>query len=104
MENIRVGIVGLGRLGKVHAKNLSSAVSGCELTAACSLVESELAFAQKELGVKYTFSSYEEMVQSAVIDAVFIVSPSGFHCEQVRLAMENGKHVFTEKPLGIEIE
>ena len=87
MENIRVGIVGLGRLGKVHAKNLSSAVSGCELTAACSLVESELAFAQKELGVKYTFSSYEEMVQSAVIDAVFIVSPSGFHCEQVRLAM-----------------
>ncbi|WP_426068306.1 Gfo/Idh/MocA family oxidoreductase, partial [Escherichia coli] len=65
---------------------------------------SELAFAQKELGVKYTFSSYEEMVQSAVIDAVFIVSPSGFHCEQVRLAMENGKHVFTEKPLGIEIE
>ena len=91
MENIRVGIVGLGRLG-------------CELTAACSLVESELAFAQKELGVKYTFSSYEEMVQSAVIDAVFIVSPSGFHCEQVRLAMENGKHVFTEKPLGIEIE
>ena len=100
MENIRVGIVGLGRLGKVHAKNLSSAVSGCELTAACSLVESELAFAQKELGVKY----YEEMVQSAVIDAVFIVSPSGFHCEQVRLAMENGKHVFTEKPLGIEIE
>ena len=104
MENIRVGIVGLGRLGKVHAKNLSSAVSGCELTAACSLVETELAFAQKELGVKYTFSSYEEMVQSAVIDAVFIVSPSGFHCEQVCLAMENGKHVFTEKPLGIEIE
>ena len=46
MENIRVGIVGLGRLGKVR-KNLSSAVSGCELTAACSLVESELAFAQK---------------------------------------------------------
>ncbi|MGH2140767.1 inositol 2-dehydrogenase, partial [Enterococcus faecalis] len=50
MENIRVGSVGLGRLGKVHAKNLSSAVSGCELTPACSLVESELAFAQKELG------------------------------------------------------
>lgn len=103
METIRVGIVGLGRLGKVHAKNLSSAVRGCELTAACSLVESELIFAAEELGVKYTFSSYEEMVQSSVIDAVFIVSPSGFHCEQVRLAMEAGKHVFTEKPLGLEI-
>ncbi|MBO0412088.1 inositol 2-dehydrogenase [Enterococcus hulanensis] len=104
MNNIRVGIVGLGRLGKVHAQNLATGVSGCELTAACSLVETELAFAQKKLGVKHTFSSYEEMVKSSVIDAVFIVSPSGFHCDQVRLAMENGKHVFTEKPLGLEVE
>ncbi|MFQ7235821.1 MAG: Gfo/Idh/MocA family oxidoreductase, partial [Enterococcus hulanensis] len=64
MNNIRVGIVGLGRLGKVHAQNLATGVSGCELTAACSLVETELAFAQKKLGVKYTFSSYEEMVKS----------------------------------------
>lgn len=99
MNNIRVGIVGLGRLGKVHAQNLATGVSCCELTAACSLVETELAFAQKKLGVKHTFSSYEEMVKSSVIDAVFIVSPSGFHCDQVRLAMENGKHVFTEKTI-----
>ena len=71
MENIRVGIVGLGRLGKVHAKNLSSAVSGCELTAACSLVESELAFAQKELGVISLFTNF--MSQSRIGVYTFFV-------------------------------
>lgn len=44
MENIRVGIVGLGRLGKVYVKNLFFVVSGCEFMVVCSLVELELVF------------------------------------------------------------
>lgn len=104
METVRMGIVGLGRLGKVHAQNIVQAVNGCELTAACSLNEVEREFTKNELHVTHTFDSYEEMVRSPYIDAVFIVSPSGFHCEQVRIAMENGKHVFTEKPLGLGLE
>ena len=104
MSKVRIGIVGLGRLGKVHARNLAENVQGCELTAACSLVPEELEFAKNELGVLNTFSDYEEMTKSDVIDAVFIVSPSGFHCQQVDTAMKNGKHVFTEKPLGLAVD
>lgn len=104
MEKVRIGIVGLGRLGKVHGQNLAEKVRGCELTAACSVVPAELAFAKQELGVSFTFTYYEEMLQSDVIDAVFIVSPSGFHCQQVEAAMMHGKHVFTEKPLGLTVE
>ncbi|MEI5994433.1 inositol 2-dehydrogenase [Candidatus Enterococcus mansonii] len=104
MEKIKVGIVGLGRLGKVHAKNLAENVQGCELVAACSFVQEELAYAVAELGVKETYNEYEKMVESPSIDAVFIVSPSGFHCEQIKLAMENGKHVFSEKPIGLGID
>ncbi|MGX7263328.1 inositol 2-dehydrogenase [Enterococcus crotali] len=103
MEKIKVGIVGLGRLGKVHAKNLAENVQGCQLVAACSFVQEELDYAVTELGVKQTYKKYEEMVKSPSIDAVFIVSPSGFHCEQIRLAMENGKHVFSEKPIGLDL-
>ncbi|MEI5989994.1 iolG [Enterococcus termitis] len=103
MEKIKVGIVGLGRLGKVHAKNLAENVQGCQLVAACSFVQEELDYAVIELGVKQTYKKYEEMVKSPSIDAVFIVSPSGFHCEQIRLAMENGKHVFSEKPIGLDL-
>ncbi len=103
MANIKVGIVGLGRLGKVHAANIAKHTPGAELFAACSFVDEELEFAKNELGVKETFKTYEEMVENSNIDAVVIVSPSGFHPEQIRLAMEKGKHVFSEKPIGLEI-
>jgi len=103
MENIKVGIVGLGRLGKVHAKNLAENVQGCQLVAACSFVQEELDYAVTELGVQETYKNYEEMVKSPTIDAVFIVSPSGFHCEQIQLAMGHGKHVFSEKPIGLDL-
>src|SRR4051794_35177162 len=104
MSNIRLGIVGLGRLGKIHAMNISKHIPGATLTAACSIVEEELEFARNELGVKETYITYEEMVASPNLDAVCIVSPSGFHTEQIRLAMEKGLHVFSEKPIGLELE
>ena len=54
MNTIRVGIVGLGRLGKVHAKNLAFAVPGAQLTAACSIVPAELDFAKIRHSAKKT--------------------------------------------------
>lgn len=103
MTNIKVGIVGLGRLGKIHAMNIANNIPGMTLIAACSVVEEELQFARNNLGVGETYSSYEEMVKSPNLDAVCIVSPSGFHTEQIRLAMESGLHVFCEKPIGLEL-
>lgn len=103
MPNIKVGIIGLGRLGKVHASNLAFKVPNCELYAACSMVEAELDYAKKELGVSKTYDNYDEMVKDPELDAIFIVSPSGLHCEQIQKAMENGKHVFSEKPIGLDI-
>ena len=42
MKEIKVGIVGLGRLGSVHAQNLAFKIPGCKLVAACSLEQKEL--------------------------------------------------------------
>lgn len=103
MNNVRVGIVGLGRLGKVHATNIAKYTPGAELYAACSFVDEELEFAKNELGVKETYKTFEEMVENSNLDAVCIVSPSGFHPSQIRLAMEKGLHVFSEKPIGLDV-
>ena len=51
MKKIKVGIAGLGRLGKVHAANLAYKIPNAELTAACSIVEAELEYAKQNLGV-----------------------------------------------------
>ena len=104
MANINVGIVGLGRLGKIHALNLSKELHGCTLVAACSLRPEELNFAVNNLGVTETYKTYEEMIESPNINAVCIVSPSGFHCKQIQQAMNKNLHVFSEKPMGLDIE
>lgn len=100
----KVGIVGLGRLGKIHAENLAFRVPSMTLSAACSVVEEELNYAKKELNVRDTFTSYEEMIDEGALDAVVIVSPSSFHIDHIRYAMDAGLHVFTEKPLGVEMK
>lgn len=46
MKDIKVGIVGLGRLGSVHAQNLAFKIPGCKLVAACSLEQKELDWAR----------------------------------------------------------
>ncbi|WP_202592970.1 Gfo/Idh/MocA family oxidoreductase, partial [Tetragenococcus koreensis] len=55
------------------------------------------------LGVTKLYRDYGEMVQDEAIDAIFIVSPSGLHCENIQLAMKNGKHVFSEYPIGLDV-
>ncbi|WRU97102.1 Gfo/Idh/MocA family oxidoreductase [Priestia filamentosa] len=104
MKKVKVGIVGLGRLGRQHAENLAFRIPNCELIAVCSIIEEEAKKAQEEWGVKYAYTNYEEMIKNEELDAVLIASPSGFHCEQIEKALEANLHVFSEKPLGLYLE
>ncbi|ARJ50715.1 Gfo/Idh/MocA family oxidoreductase [Staphylococcus lutrae] len=104
MTRIKIGQVGLGRLGKVHAQNIVNAIPNAELWAVASIVEEELAYAKNELGVPYCYQSYTEMINQNDLDAVVIASPSGFHTVQISQALEKGLHVFSEKPIGLEMK
>lgn len=101
---IRTGLVGLGRLGMVHAENAAKYIPGMQLQAVCSLDETERKTAKNLLNVKETYATYEEMLDQSNLDAVIIASPTGLHPEQVESAMKKGLHVFCEKPLGLDEE
>ena len=104
MKTVKVGSVGLGRLGYEHAKNLATQVPGCELAAICDVDENRVKEVAAELGVPYTYTDFEEMCRNPELDAIVIVSPSFLHCQQIEIAMNNGKHVFCEKPVDHSIE
>lgn len=104
MGKVRVGIAGLGRLGKVHAFNIAYKMPDAELTAVCSIVPEELEFAKKEFGHVKTYDNYGEMLKDKNVDAVAIVTTSKEHCRQIKKALDAGKHVFCEKPLGVTVE
>jgi myo-inositol 2-dehydrogenase / D-chiro-inositol 1-dehydrogenase len=102
-QRLRVGIVGLGRLGRRHAENLAQRVPRAELVAACSPVADELKWARECLGVERVYSDYGALLADAAVDAVFLVTPTSLHAGQIIQALQAGKHVFCEKPLSLDL-
>ncbi|GAB6137248.1 Gfo/Idh/MocA family protein [Halanaerobaculum tunisiense] len=104
MKKIKLGMVGLGRLGLQHAKNIAFKVPQAELTALCALEEDELNELQEKWDVPYIYTDYDEMIQNEELEGVVLASPSSLHCEQLSKAFDVGLHVFSEKPLGTTVE
>ena len=100
---IKIGVVGLGRIGKVHLFNIQHIISDAIVTAACSGSEKSLEYAKKH-DVKGLFTSFDHMLSEGGIDAVIIASPTALHFEHLKLAIAAGKHIFCEKPIDLSIE
>ena len=101
---INIGVVGLGRLGYIHAENIAFKIKNANLFALCDSDDGKLQNAKDQLGVGQTYSSISGMLENKELDAIAIVSPSSLHCDQIKQALEAGYHVFCEKPLGIGLE
>ncbi len=100
---LRFGVVGLGRLGKRHAENLAYRVPGASLVAACSPLEEERAWAREALPEPRLYDDYAALLADRDVDAVWLVTPSSLHAQQIIDALRAGKHVFCEKPLSLDI-
>src|SRR6202171_4468090 len=100
---VRIGIVGLGRLGQRHARNLAWHVQGATLAAACSPAAAERECAQANLPELALHSDYESMLKDTSLDAVWLVTPTSLHADQIIAALRAGKHVFCEKPLSLDL-
>ncbi|CDG83617.1 Gfo/Idh/MocA family oxidoreductase [Janthinobacterium agaricidamnosum] len=102
-QKLRIGIVGLGRLGQRHAQNLVQRVPNAEVVAACSPLQAELDWAATTLGITQTYSDYSALLADPGLDAVFLVTPTSLHADQIIQALHAGKHVFCEKPLSLDL-
>jgi myo-inositol 2-dehydrogenase/D-chiro-inositol 1-dehydrogenase len=103
-KNLKVGIVGLGRLGQRHAENLSTRIAGAELVAVCSPLPEELKWAKDVLQVPNLYSNYADLLSHRGLDVVFLVTPTSLHSQQIIQALKSGKHVFCEKPLSLSLD
>lgn len=104
MKKLKIGIIGVGRLGYEHACNIANRVPGSELVAIC---DGNLARAQEvaaELGVSAVYTDPKEMCANPEVEAVAIITNTASHVEMIRIAMDAGKHVFCEKPLAENVE
>jgi predicted dehydrogenase len=96
---INVGLVGLGRFGKLHAAVLSQ-LPQARIAAICDPIEVEVASAGDQYGVAARYTDYDELLDGADVDCVFLVTPEQLHYEMALKAIERRLPIFLEKPLA----
>lgn len=102
MARLRIGVSGVGAMGERHASNLKRMIPGAELVAVADADRARATKVANDFGVE-SYGSIEELVQRKDLQAVVIASPGKFHASDVGKAAEAGKHVFSEKPLGLNL-
>ena len=95
MKKVKIGVIGVGHLGKIHLKLLKE-IEGFEVIGFYDTDESKRASISEQFGVK-SFETSEELMNKC--DAVDIVTPTIHHFEYAKLAAYKFKHIFVEKPL-----
>ena len=94
---VRMGVVGYGYWGPNIVRNLN-ALDRCRLVSVCDKNAQSLARAHKAYPALHLTTDVSDVLRSPDIDAVAIVTPVWTHFELAKTALENGKHVFVEKP------
>ncbi len=103
MEKIKLGILGVGNIGRDHVKRIvEGKCPEIELCAVCDLKQDRLDYARELAGDELpVFKSAEEMMESGLIDSVLVSVPHYDHPKFAMMAMEKGLHVLIEKPAGV---
>lgn len=101
---VKIGIIGAGRIGKVHTEGICTRVKNAKLVAiADPFMNDETAKWAKSMGIEKTCKDYKEILQDPEIDAVLICSSTDTHSAISVEAIKAGKHTFCEKPIDHDV-
>src|SRR5262245_48558412 len=99
MKTINVGIIGAGRIGRVHAETLAYRLPQAKPIAITELHAAAAQHVALRLGIPKVAANATEILADPAIDAVLICSSTDTHADLVVQAAQAGKHIFCEKPL-----
>ena len=103
-EKLRIGVIGAGRIGKIHSENISRFIPAAKLEgiADIKLTAEQEAWA-KNLGARIVSRDPADLINDRNVDAVAICSSTDTHADLVIAAAAAGKHIFCEKPVDLSI-
>jgi myo-inositol 2-dehydrogenase/D-chiro-inositol 1-dehydrogenase len=102
-NNLRFGVIGAGRIGKIHAENLATRIPGVEV---CAIADINIVAAQElasRLHVPTATQDTNTILADPTIDAVAICSSTDTHANIIIEAAQAGKHIFCEKPIDHDL-
>ena len=104
MNKLKLGVIGTGRIGKVHIATLVQNVPQAVVVAVADV---NLAAAKEfagTMGISAVYSNYRDVINHPEVEAVVICSPTDTHAQYIVEAAKAGKHIFCEKPVDLSLD
>ncbi|MFZ5916926.1 MAG: inositol 2-dehydrogenase [Chloroflexota bacterium] len=102
-EKINVGLIGAGRIGRLHAENLVYRIPEAELVAVSDVFVEAAEKLAAELSLPAAYQNHQPILDDRNIDAVLICSSTDTHARFIEEAAGAGKHIFCEKPIALDL-
>jgi len=103
-KKVKVGIIGAGRIGKLHAENLSFRVPEVEVIAIADIFEDAARKCAQACNIPVYYTDPRKIIEDKNIEAVVICSSTDTHSQFIEESAAAGKHIFCEKPIDFSLE
>ncbi len=103
-KKVKIAVIGTGRMGSVHARNIARQIPEADLVAVCDIRLEVAQAVADELGVTRVVKDYHDLLSDPEIEAILIASSTNTHAFIMKDVAEAGKHIFCEKPLALELD
>jgi myo-inositol 2-dehydrogenase/D-chiro-inositol 1-dehydrogenase len=103
VQALNVGVIGTGRIGRLHAENLMYRIPEANLVAVSDIFVEAAQRVSAELGVPNAYKDHRRILEDESIEAVLICSSTDTHAQLIEEAAEAGKQVFCEKPIALDL-
>ena len=104
MEDVNIGVIGVGRIGRLHARNLKYQVPGTKVLAVADVFEKSARETASQLEIPIAEKDYRYLLDNSDIAAVVICSSTDTHAKIISEAAQAGKHIFCEKPIALDLD
>jgi myo-inositol 2-dehydrogenase/D-chiro-inositol 1-dehydrogenase len=102
-RKVNIAVIGTGRMGSVHCRNLARLIPEANLTALCDIRLDVAKAVAEEIGVTRIVRDYHELLADKNIEAILIATSTDTHAAIVKDVAAAGKHIFCEKPLALDL-
>ncbi len=102
-RTVNVGLIGAGRIGRVHAEHLAYRIPEANLVAVADVIEEAARKAATDFGIPHAYRDHRAIMEDDAIEAVIVCSSTDTHAQMIQEAAEAGKHVFCEKPIALDL-
>lgn len=103
-RQINIAVIGTGRIGSVHTRNLVRSIHEANVVAVCDIRLDVAQAVADELGIERVVKDYHELLEDKSIEAILIATNTNTHAFIVKDAANAGKQIFCEKPLALDLE